>query len=414
MVEYKTAVEKICKYSFVFANIDTLFIDSSSNTQIEYGHTDVPQLLSPYWRNVGELLNLQDYNYGEDAVIHITPYLTKFISVRVCNGGEYLGNIVVGPYLSEEPNILMIEKIIFENKLSISLKNIIKQYYCSLPLVSSYKSKLIAESLTYSVMNIQYMGTLSTNIVEKKYKPQTEFLLSPDSVIKNTKESAALIEERYKNENTMLHAVEMGDIEKVEETIKISRNLFNGSLYRIPNDPLRSLKNSAFVLNTLLRKASEKGGLHPIDIHSISEKYAIQIEKITTIKQLTDLKTKMRLEYCSAVKKLSLKNYSYLAKKAIEFIRNNLDGDLSLEAISNSIDVSMYELSRKFKKETGYNITEYINIQRINEAMYIMQNQSISITDIAYMVGFNDITYFTKVFKKVKGVTPSVYRKNKS
>jgi two-component system response regulator YesN len=38
-----------------------------------------------------------------------------------------------------------------------------------------------------------------------------------------------------------------------------------------------------------------------------------------------------------------------------------------------------------------------------------MENQKISLTDIAYMVGFNEVTYFTKVFKKLKGITPSEY-----
>jgi two-component system, response regulator YesN len=162
------------------------------------------------------------------------------------------------------------------------------------------------------------------------------------------------------------------------------------------------------------RKAAEKGGLHPMDIHSMSGKYAVQIEQTTSTKHLTELINRLPLDYCKAVKKLSLKNFNYLTQKAIEYIRKNLDGELSLEAISKAIDVNPHVLSRQFKKETGQNITEYINMQRINEAVYIMENQDISITDVAYMVGFNDINYFSKVFKKLKGMTPSEYRKDKN
>jgi YesN/AraC family two-component response regulator len=181
---------------------------------------------------------------------------------------------------------------------------------------------------------------------------------------------------------------------------------------RIPNDPLRSLKNISFVINTLLRKASEKGGLHPFYIHSISEKFAIQIEKSSSIRELIDLHDKMMFEYCDSVKKFSLKNYNYITRKAIEFIRLNLDKNLSLEGISSAIDANSYELSRQFNKETGQTITEYINKQRINEAIPILDNQNISITSIAHMVGFNDVNYFTKVFKQLKGITPSQYRKS--
>ncbi len=414
MSEYKASIEKICKFSFAFTNIDIAFIDSSSNIQFEFCHTKVPESLRPYCGKVDDLINIHDYNSGQDALIHLTSYMTSFISVKVCSDSEYLGSIVVGPYLSEEPDMLMIENIIFENKLAISLKKIMKQYYLSLPLISTYKAKLMAESLAYSVLNLHSISSYDISIGNEKYNSQTECPLSPNTLKENIKYSIDLIEKKYNIENELLHAVEMGNIEKMQEKSEEVSYLFRDVQERVPYDPLRSRKNLAFVINTLFRKASEKGGLHPMDLHSISEKYAVQIEQTTTLKQLGELMRNMGSDYCNAVRKLSLKNYNYLTQKAIEFIRKNLDGDLSLQTISSAIDVSPYELSRQFKKETGQSITIYINIQRINEAVYIMQNKNISITDIAYMVGFNDVTYFTKVFKKLKGMTPSKYRKSQN
>ena len=108
----------------------------------------------------------------------------------------------------------------------------------------------------------------------------------------------------------------------------------------------------------------------------------------------------MLREYCEAVRKYSLKDYSYLIRKAIEYIRFHLEQELNLDTISEAIHSSTYELSRKFKKETGQSLTDYINKLRIKEALYMMENHNLSITDIAYMTGFNDVNYFTKVFKK--------------
>lgn len=414
MSEYTASIEKICKFAFNLTNIDTSFIDSSSNILLEYGHTQIPDVLRPYWKKVDEQLILHDYNSDEDALIHSTSYRTNFISVKVCSNSKYLGSIIVGPYLTEEPNILMIENIIFENKLSISLKNVIKQYYLTLPLISTYKAKVIAESLSYSALNIQFIESRSIGIGNKKYSFQTEFQVSRDVIKQNTEESIDKIEKTYMQENALIHAVEMGDIEKLEEISEERSFLYNDLSDRVPNDPLRAGKNLTFVFNTLLRKAAEKGGLHPMDIHSISGKYAVQIEQTSNIQDLSDLIIKMRLDYCKAIRESSLKNYNYLTKKTIEYIRKNLDVTLSLESISNALDVNPTMLSRQFKKETKQNITEYINVQRVNEAVYLMENQNVSITDVAYMVGFNDLNYFTKVFKKLKGMTPSEYRKNKS
>ena len=110
----------------------------------------------------------------------------------------------------------------------------------------------------------------------------------------------------------------------------------------------------------------------------------------------------MLREYCEAVRNYSLKDYSYLIRKAIEYIRFHLEQELNLDTISEAIHSSTYELSRKFKKETGQSLTDYINKLRIKEALYMMENHNLSITDIAYMTGFNDVNYFTKVFKKYK------------
>lgn len=413
MLEYKSAIEKICKFAFNFTNVDVVFIDASSIIQLELGYTHLPESLKPYWRNITDLINVHEYTSNLHAIIHFTCFMTNFISLKVNVDNKYLGSLVIGPYLSEEPNILMIENLIFENRLPISLKNVIKQYYLSLPIMGIYKSKLIAEALYYNILNLDFMNTHTICIESKRYSSQTEYPFPPDIIKLNTEHSIELIEKRYEKENELLHTIEMGDIEKLQKITEEWSSLFRDMPDRFPNDPLRSKKNQAIVLNTLLRKAAEKGGLHPLDVHSLSDKYAIQIEQTINLQQLKDLVLKMRIAYCDAVRKLSLKNFNYLTQKAIEYIRKNLDSDLSLKTISSAIDVSTYELSRQFSKETGHNITEYISIQRINEAIYIMENQNISLTDIAYMVGFNDLAYFTKVFKKLKGVTPSKFRKTK-
>jgi hypothetical protein len=61
MLEYKDAIEKICKYTFNFTNIDTMFIDSESNIQLEYGYTQVPETLKPYYSNINAPENISIY-----------------------------------------------------------------------------------------------------------------------------------------------------------------------------------------------------------------------------------------------------------------------------------------------------------------------------------------------------------------
>jgi two-component system, response regulator YesN len=305
----------------------------------------------------------------------------------------------------------MIHDVLFENKLPISLKHAITQYYLSLPLISKYKADMIAEFLGYHTANLYQLSTYKPLIGNAAVYDHKNPDIFPIPYQDDSETSVETIEKRYMLQNELMSAVEHGDISKAEKLMNEDISLVGKIPDRIPNDPLRSEKNLAFTFNTTLRIASERGGLHPQYIHSISEKYAIQIEKMATIQQLADLQKGMLREYCEAVRNYSLKNYSYLIRKAIEYIRFHLEQQLNLDIISEAIHSSTFELSRKFKKETGQSLTDYINKLRIKEALYMMENHNLSITDIAYMTGFNDVNYFTKVFKKYNKMTPSTYRK---
>lgn len=406
-------IEQLCKFAFNFLNMNTTFIYDTSTIGLEYVLTKIPDPLRAYFSNTIDRLKLNESSSEYNVLFHSNSYRLNYISAKIYDGSSYLGSIVVGPYLLEEPTILMVESVISDNKMAMSLKNIVKQYYLSLPMVSTYTAKIIAEFLSYMISNFNSSGFDNQKIGSLTYDFKTEHSVSSDAVKQNTEQYAKFLEERYRFENDMLHAVELGDKELLESIVRKSTSFISNTPDRVPNDPLRSGKNYSIVLNTLLRKAAEKGGLHYIYLDSISSKYAVQIEKCATLQQLSDLNDAMKTEYCDSVKKLSLKNYSSIVRKAIEFIRMNLNQNLSLNSISEVIHMSPSELSRQFKKETGENITEYINKRRINEATYILENKNISITDAGFMVGYNDVNYFAKVFKKIKGVTPSEYRKSK-
>ena len=408
------SIKSFCTFIFVFSDINTVFTDKDQHIVLEYGYNPIPEPLQPYLGGLSNLPCLQLSNTHPYVSLHSTSYHLNFITAKVYDDKESIGTIVIGPYLLDEPTSLMVENVLFENKLSISLKYLIKEYYNSLPLLSSYKAKLIAESLVYSLSNLDSLADNNIQIgtVHHTFDAQ---LHKPLDILTQTNElDTNSIEQTYLVENKLIHAVAQGDKERADELSNDMISLGSNIPDRIPQDPLRSRKNLSFVLNTLLRKAAEEGGLHPTKIHSISKKFAIQIETSNSIQEIINLQKNMIATYCNSTYKYSLKGYNYLIRSTIEYIRINLDQDLSLLNISEALNISPHELSRQFKKETDIPITHYINNLRINEAVYFLENQAMSITDIAHMVGFNDVNYFTKVFKKTKGVPPSKYRKNKS
>jgi AraC-like DNA-binding protein/mannose-6-phosphate isomerase-like protein (cupin superfamily) len=98
-------------------------------------------------------------------------------------------------------------------------------------------------------------------------------------------------------------------------------------------------------------------------------------------------------------------------EKAMNYITLTLPYDLTPETISNFIHISCDYLKHIFKKYTGYSVMEYVAYKRIELAKQLMQNTDLKISDIAMDVGIGNFQYFSTLFKKYTGVTPSQYRK---
>lgn len=99
-------------------------------------------------------------------------------------------------------------------------------------------------------------------------------------------------------------------------------------------------------------------------------------------------------------------------KKALAYIRNSYDQQITLKNIADSAGISPKYLCTFFKEMTGKSPFEYLNAYRIERAARKLISTDLPVTQIAYMCGFNDLSYFIKTFKKIKGVTPKNFGKS--
>jgi two-component system response regulator YesN len=105
-------------------------------------------------------------------------------------------------------------------------------------------------------------------------------------------------------------------------------------------------------------------------------------------------------------------NLKYLVSKALEYIKANYSSDLNLKTVADEIYVSTWYLSKLLKKETGDNFINILNDIRIEKAKKLLLEPKYKIYEIAGEVGFTDVPYFTKTFKRVTGLTPMEFKNN--
>ncbi len=98
-------------------------------------------------------------------------------------------------------------------------------------------------------------------------------------------------------------------------------------------------------------------------------------------------------------------------QSCIQYIRQHYTSRLTLEDTARAVGLSPDYLSRIFKQETGVTFTHYLNDLRIRKARDLIRHSGLRLTDICQMVGFDDQSYFTKVFRRFAGMSPNEYRR---
>ena len=96
----------------------------------------------------------------------------------------------------------------------------------------------------------------------------------------------------------------------------------------------------------------------------------------------------------------------------VRYMQEHLSEEISLTVLAEEFHLSAQYISQLFKNEIGVNFLTYLTSIRMEQARKLLLSTSLSIAEISEKTGYSDYRVFTKVFKKIEGVTPSQYRQN--
>lgn len=160
---------------------------------------------------------------------------------------------------------------------------------------------------------------------------------------------------------------------------------------------------SDYEIKGLLEKIMQEKETHPIYSYDLILCYLKEIlirllraQKLEHIIHKADTEMKHTIE-------------SDIITDVVQYVKNNLDKKLTVSEIAKTIPVSSSYLSTLFRKNTGKHLVEYISAEKMKRAKEYMREGKYTFTQISEMLGFNSIHYFSKLFKKQFGITPSEY-----
>ena len=316
---------------------------------------------------------------------------------------------VIGPYFTTPPDASQLLSLGEKLGVSPSKQKYLEEIALTIPVIELTNTiYLVLDALFERLFETKQFSVVDINEIQKATVSPINTPMQDDDHT-DISINIKTMERRYEFENQLIRAVTLGQIHKSKSLL----SAFSDKVFEIRTpDRLRNMKNYAIIMNTLLRKAVENGGVHPFYIDKVSSDFAVKIEQVKNPNETTDLMLEMFNSYCRLVINHSLKNYSPIVKNTIILINFDLSADLTTKALAQSQSVSLGYLSAVFRKETGKTVSQFVREKRVEYAKHLLETTALQVQTISLHCGIMDAQYFSKIFKNETGKTPAQYREN--
>lgn len=298
--------------------------------------------------------------------------------------------------------IFIIEPLIVEMETMSQINKKAKELQC-----------LIKNSFDFTItVAISNMGNSALELSERAREAnnalQYKFYMGTNSIIlfKDVKNFYSI--EDYSEYDSLgkllIKYIHTGNIEN-------TRNTLNEIFEYVKENDIEMNVIKADYINTLafinnLKLLSNNEDNYKKNLYSL-------LDENKNIKELNSLIEEIVISTVIKVNKFNKKTINSNIQKAVKYINEHYMEQITLKDISESINVGSYYLSRMFTIELGKNFVSYINEVRIEKAKEYLQSSYYKTYEIAEMVGVRDAHYFSKLFKKLVGMTPSEYKDKK-
>ncbi|MCR6545037.1 AraC family transcriptional regulator [Dehalobacterium formicoaceticum] len=171
-----------------------------------------------------------------------------------------------------------------------------------------------------------------------------------------------------------------------------------------------ALKMRVIELLVIVSRSALDGGADMNQVSKLNVRYYREVLDQFKIDEMCLLAQNMLKTFIDLVDVSKDKTGLQATQKAAEFIRKNFREKLTIDDIAQEVYLSPCYLSRIFKKSLGCTLMDYLAQVRVENARVMLKNPQYNVMQVAEENGFEDPGYFTRVFKKIEGITPSQYK----
>ncbi|MDR3240131.1 MAG: PocR ligand-binding domain-containing protein [Clostridiales bacterium] len=347
----------------------------------------------------------QAERFGGRYIYFCWKGFTHFASA-VYFGGIQEYTLVGGPILMIDREEFFQEEILAkwyrdQNESYGVLKKDLWEALALVPYFSTEKVHSLSEMLYVCA---EHLGETNTRRSDQYEHQKLQGIISDYIMrIKNIAEPGCY---PLQKEQKLLDAVSQGDI----ATAKALLNELLGSIFFYSGFRFDMIRSRILELIVLLSRAAVKGGADAEMIFGLNYVYIHEIDNFQTIEDLTYWLSMIMSRFTDNVFHFAGVKHSDIIYKATAYIKTHYMDKITLDEVASAVYLSPPYFSKVFKEEVKCTFNFYLNKIRIEQSERLLLNQHISLADISNLVGYEDQSYFSKVFKKLTGLSPLKYR----
>ncbi len=207
-------------------------------------------------------------------------------------------------------------------------------------------------------------------------------------------------------ERRLLDQIRFGDIAKAQKTL----NELLGHVFFATGSDIESIRSRTHELVALLSRAVINEGADPEEVFGLNFHFLEALDRQTDINGVAFWMARIARRFADLVLYMPNLPHGTVLRRATRYVRTHMDRTVTVTEVARHVGLSENYFSRVFAAETGERFVSYVRRMRIDRAKEVLRTTNAPVTSIAASLGFADHSYFTKLFRRETGVTPTTYR----
>lgn len=416
--ELDRALEVVNHYSRA-TRVTTTIIDSSGKLLYRTGDLDnnfdfcnisrkIMGREDEYCENVHLYGGYQAERFGGRYIFFCPLGLTHWAS-PILSDGAVRAYLLAGPTLMVSHEDFLVEDLLkkqcLDKKHAESLRDALYKLQVIEPDRVTSLSELLFMAASY-ISGEEYSEYVYKTRFHDHHSDISEYI---HSIKLDKEQEESLANYPFEKEKELLASIALGDKESSQEIL----NEILGHIFFSSGGDFDTIKARVLELIVLLSRASMEGGADVEEIFGLNYQYLNAINNFKTVEELSFWLSKIMKRFTDCVFLLKDIKHVDVIYKAINYINANYMNKINLEEVADHVYLNSSYFSKVFKDDMKCNFNTYVNKVRVEKSKELLLNEDINLVDISNLVGYEDQSYFSKVFKRIVGVTPGRYRSSR-